>query len=634
MDSFPEDLLAGVFPLVFAVDAIQGNDGGSPRRSLFDRFLDAVAASLVEEAPEKKSSSLSLFRSELEDESGHDALEEFSFGQQSQTRSSSITSGIYPGFHPGFGMNKAINRTSSSESIDSNKITSFAKTLNSNRDFFQQARIEPISARHGFPPSKDPEGTKNLSHYLHQVVKRKNLDSVSKLFQSTRIEGILPSGWLEKHVHALPSVILVVCNVTSDRINQEKQDQNLYETIDHLRQNLVPKRNCKIHVIGLLQDDVTPTQGDIWGRSVSSEFGVSHGLQPSTELLINVTLLRASSDLQANDTGMPTSPALKRLHRTIRDSSLSYYIYQTRRAKDKLSMMLGLKEGVEYASPPPQLLPFVIRYCFKIAIFYEFQAKAEKSLLYMSEGYRYVSKYYQFLVAKDCKTSVDKSDGDDYQLESAAHIGDENDVEVSLVEAGGAISWQSLIPEAPKDMIHQSKVLAEWMHMRVMSATLSSRTDTGLFAASEQWRAHSRIFCSSTYQDNGRIPCWNHWMYIARQRIVFTQLMERHPPSITNDDGDRELSEALQQCSFWRAYTSAAEAMLRLSLEVEKAFAASEGAGRAENETEKADTMRPQYVGAVDSKGLFPFLVDERRVPHKGKVVTNAFKSVHCWSLK
>ncbi|GAX19945.1 hypothetical protein FisN_1Lh584 [Fistulifera solaris] len=627
MDSFPEDLLAGVFPLVFAVDAIQGNDGGSPRRSLFDRFLDAVAASLVEEAPEKKSTSLSLFRSELEDELGHDALEEFSFGQQSQTRSKSITSGIYPGFHPGFGMNKALNRTLSSESVDSNKVTSFAKTLNSGRDFFQQARIEPISARHGFPPSKDPEGTKNLSSYLHQVVKRKNLDSLSKVFHSTRIEGILPAGWLEKHVHALPSVILVVCNVTSDRISQEKQDQNLYETIDHLRQNLVPKRNCIIHVIGLLQDDVTPTQGDIWGRSVSSEFGVNHGLQPSTELLINVTLLRASSDLQANDTGMPTSPALKRLHRTIRDSSLSYYIHQTRRAKNKLSMMLGLKDGVEYASPPPQLLPFCIRYCFKIAIFYEFQAKAEKSLLYMSEGYRYASKYYQFLVAKDSKASINTSDSDDYQLESAAHIGDGNDVEVSLVGTG-AISWESVIPEAPKDMIHQSKVLAEWMHMKVLAAAFSSRTDSGLFAASEQWRAHSRIFCSSMYQDNGRIPRWNHWMYVARQRIVFTQLMERHPPSVTSDDGDRALSEALQQCSLWRAYTSAAEAMLRLSLEVEKSFVASEGACFAETEAEKSDTMRPQYVGAIDSKGLFPFLVDERRVPHKDKALEFILRAI------
>ena len=627
MDSFPEDLLAGVFPLVFAVDAIQGNDGGSPRRSLFDRFLDAVAVSLVEEAPEKKvSSSLSLFRSELEDDSGHDALEEFSFGQQSQIRSSSLASGIYPGFHPGFGKNKAMNRSMSSESTDSNKVTSFAKTLGSDKDFFQQARMEPISARHGFPPSKDPEGTKNLSRFLHQVVKRKHMDALSKIFQNNRVEGILPAGWLEKHVHALPSVILVVCNVTSDRVIQEKQDQSLYETIEHLKQNLVAKRNCKIHVIGLLQDDVTPTQGDVWGRSVSSEFVVNHGLQQNPELLIHVTLLRASSDLQANDTGMPTSPALKRLHRTIRDSSLAYYIHQTRRAKDKLSMMLGLKDGVEFSSPPPQLLPFAIRYCFKIAMFYEFQGKEEKSLLYMSEGYRYASKYYQFLVSKDWKTSVDTSESEDYHMGSTAHIGeDDNDVEVSLVQAGGAISWQSLVPDAPNDMVHQCRVLAEWMHMKVLSAAFSSHTEAGLFAASEQWREHSRVFCSSMHRDNVRIPRWNHWSYVARQRVVFSQLMERYPPSPTSDNGDRELAEVLQQCSTWRACSSAAEAMLRLSLEVEKAFTVSEASGVSEDESEKADTMRPQYVGAIGSKGFFPFLADERQVAHKGKISLRGF---------
>lgn len=627
MDSFPEDLLVGVFPLVFAVDAIQANDGGSPRRSLFDRFLDALAATLVEEEPEKKTSSISLFRSELEDDSGHDALEEFSFGQQSQKRSSSISPGIYPGFHPGFGKNKSMTRSLSTESTDSNKVTLFAKSLTSGQDFFQQARIEPISARHGFPPSKDPEGTKSLPHYLQHAVKRKTFDSLSNVFRNNKVEGILPAGWLEKHVHALPSVILVVCNVTSDRSHQEKQDKSLYDTIEHLRQSLVSKRNCKIHVIGLLQDDVTPTQGDIWGRSVSSEFVSNNGMQPTSELLINVTLLRASSDLQANDTGMPTSPALKRLHRTIRDSSSSYYIHQTRRAKDKLSMMLGLKHGVEFSSPPPQLLPLAIRYCFKIAMFYEFQSKQEKSLLYMSEGYRYASKYYQFLVSKNWKASHELPENDDGQLGSTAHIGEDDDVEVSLVEPGGMVSWQSLVPESPSDMIHQCRVLAEWMHLKVLSAAFASHTEPGLFAASEQWREHSRVFCSSTYRDNARIPRWNHWSYVARQRIVLCQLMERHPPSFSENNGDRELAEVLQQCSRWKAYASAAEAMLRLSFEVNKAATVSEQGVLFETESERAGTMRPQYVGAVSSKGLSPLLADEHRVAHKGKRLSDGANS-------
>ena len=66
MDSYPGDLLTGVFPLVFAVDAIlpttsspfgEGAAGQLPltprtssTRSLFDRFLDAMASYLSDDS--------------------------------------------------------------------------------------------------------------------------------------------------------------------------------------------------------------------------------------------------------------------------------------------------------------------------------------------------------------------------------------------------------------------------------------------------------------------------------------------------------------------------------------------------------------------------------------------------------
>jgi len=571
MDFYPEDLLVGVHPLVFAVDAIEQKDDES-KRSLFSRFLDAVAASLVEEEETQMPQQRSLFRADSE--SDDDCLEEFS----SRRRSAGLSFG-----------------TGSPTNV--NKVE-YAKNL-SHGGFFQEARIVSISAKSGFPPSKDPEGTENLTHNLRMAIRKKQLP---QLFHQYPLVGILPVGWMEKHVHALPSVILVVCTVSSVRSEQEVQDKRLYDTISHLFHSLVPKRKCTVQVIGLLLANVMPNVGDVWSRSVAQE------LQPSSgESLVHISVLRASTDLPSND--MPSSPALRRLHRKVRDASRDYYMGQARRTKAKLTKLRTLRRQ---STPPLPLLPLVIRYYFKVAIFHEFQRKHERSLRFLNEGYRYVVEYYQYLLSG--RRDVDEEE-EEYLTDDdmpASIPGVDEGVEISLRARRAPIHWNQVVTTPPNDMKHQCRAVAEWMNLKILSACLSSRTESGLVAAASQWRQHLGVF--------GRrkriTPSWFELQYTCRQNIVFTQLLERYPPLILpSKERTRQVDEDAMQCSPWRTFLAATEMLLQLTLQLEKVES---------NKKRKADPNRPPFVGGLGSDSLDDYLAVERGIDHNGKYIRNS----------
>jgi hypothetical protein len=486
MDSYPQDLLVGVFPLVFAVNAILSTDqdipqvegSSSPRRTLFDHFLDAVAASLVEEGEPDQGSSpvvdkkrhVSLFRPDEDDDSSDDDdVEEFG-----KRRPGTLSSGLYAGFGR---KNLAKNAVAASASHAETNKTSYAKALTLGQGFFQRARIESVSPRHGFPPSKDPDGANNVAHAFPRALKTNSQDDLASIFREHPLDGILPAGWLEKHVHALPSVILVVCTVCSSQKEQDEQDKHLYDTIDHLQESLVPKRQCKIYVVGLMKDGVTMIQADGWSRAMANNAIPDDGNPPPTEPPFFVTLLRAASDLECNDTGMPASHALKQLHQSVRDASLRYYLGQARRTKQKLSLLTEDKQRRGQESPPLPLMPLVIRYCFKIAMFYEFQWKHEKSLKFMGEAYRHVLRYYQYLLSRQGR----EADGKEGQSPSNAPLqrthsvaDSEGSVEVALNDMNSPDDddsmWSRIIPPPPDDMIQQCRAIAEWLNLKLLLA--------------------------------------------------------------------------------------------------------------------------------------------------------------------
>jgi hypothetical protein len=632
MDSFPQDLLVGVFPLVFAVNAIlsteqdgsQGEGLPSPKRTLFDHFLDAVSASLVEEGePDQQGNSpsvdkkrhVSLFRPDEDDESSDDDDSE-EFGKRKPATFS-------PHLYAGFGRkNLAKNAVAASASHAEGNKTSYAKALTLGQGFFQRARIESVGPRHGFPPSKDPDGANNVAHALPRALKTNSQEDLASIFRDHPLDGILPAEWLEKHVHALPSVILVVCTVCASQKEQDEQDKHLFDTIEHLQETLVPKRQCKIYVVGLMKDGVTMIQADEWSSAMSNNAIPDDGYPPPTEPPFFVSLLRAATDLECNDTGSPASHALKQLHQSVRDASLRYYLGQARRTKQKLSLLTEDKRRRGQESPPLPLMPLVIRYCFKIAMFYEFQWKHEKSLKFMGEAYRHVLRYYQYLLSRQGKGADEKKEQSpsNAPLQRTHSVADsEGSVEVALHDMNSPDDdgmWSSIIPPPPDDMVQQCRAIAEWLNLKLLLAGFGSHTEGGVLAAADQWRQHSRVFCSRRYHSKTAFASeeWFDWAYIARQRLVMSQLVERHPPKALGNLGN-EYDEILLRCSPWRTCQAAAEAMLRLAFEMDKAKA------NSLDHSERGDPMRARFVGSFNSEELNQRLQEESRVAHRGKCV-------------
>ena len=635
MESFPQDLLVGVFPLVFAINAtqpqsdikasdeikVEGSDERPRRRDLrrghFEKFLDAMAASLLDDGDDPNSS---LFQPD--EESSDD--DDFLMDDRNNARRRS-SRGIYPNFG-GSGRQASRQRITSSTNN-----TSYAHALAMGQSFFERARIESYGSTHGFPPSKDPDGDKNLVHQLPNAIKAKDTERLSELFRKHPLNGILPAGWLEKQVHALPSVILVVCTVLADSEEQRSYDSHLFQTIEQLAYSLAPKRKCRIHVVGLVEDDVADDQAIQWSKAVRDRVEFSEENSNDDESsAIQVTMLRASDDLESIDAGLPPGPALKELHDAVRDSSFEYYQSEARRTKEKLHKLTGANNN-KRGSPQPtpdEILPLVIRYCVKIGFLYEFQLKHEKSLKFLNEAYRHTCRYYEYLkwYKPDGEKMSDKTSDltEDQPSHSVSNItGDGVEVELSLdINNGNTVAlFKAVVPPPPADMIHQCRSVAEWLNLKLVSAGFSSRSEAGFMAASNQWRVHQHVFCG--IESTLDVPEWLKWAFVSRQRLVFAQLVERHPFS-SCADLDPENDELMAMCSPWRTSLSAAESLLRIAREIELVRDSLSG-DVPDNDTDK---LRGPFIGALDSGGLATILREEVKVAHRQKALEMVLKSV------
>ena len=207
MDSFyPEDLRGGLHPLVFIVSAINDTDDTEKDKTpLFSRFVEAISSSINAlsdassdvgtsvnsddvttnqntntasgQAKQMTSRNVSLFRSDEDDDDDNNSSDE----EDELLLESFINGPIRKKSGHGFGFGRRnigrfVTVADPNDAIDpfqniATANTSFARTLNAGKTFFQRARIVNISTRYGFPPSKDPEGTQNLAFDLNNILK-------------------------------------------------------------------------------------------------------------------------------------------------------------------------------------------------------------------------------------------------------------------------------------------------------------------------------------------------------------------------------------------------------------------------------------------------------------------------------
>ena len=876
MESYPGELLVGVFPLVFCVDAtlkqtqnqnkqqeqksaevaqaVVGEGGGAPasslgqqpphpRRSLFDKFLDALATTnnggtdvgntneydddddededeeddallspssspLMRKIEEEQSdnddeillssivssSSTAAGRNNTNTNSNHNTHstpENKASGGRGQRRFSTRSSGrLSSPFPPlkkmSFKNRRSFRRknekattttggeggtrstttttdshrsgTSSSDYDDnSNKDAttfridlppSFREALQQGQSFFQRVRIVPISTRHGFPPSKDPTGKDNrvmaitggtnngtattgMQDPAHHPTNQQHLSQ--RLMAATNqrpIDGIVASGWLEKHAAALPSVIIIVTQILHHQINQQgknqdqdrnqqqqQQDDVLVETISNLKQSLASKRSTQnkqlhIKIVAIVQEGVSSIIADQWSQSISTRLQDKQK-QPQRRRRSMVTLIHAR-ELNSDDSttdgvpafAVPPPPppvapshplssvsntaalsehgpvvlALPRLQHQIRNCSLRYYKIQARKVKNKLLRLLKAHYNYRDSSI---LLPLAIRYYFKIGIYYEFQWKQTKSIQYLVEAYTLLDTYYRYLLQRRdvdvdniIQQQQQQQDDDDDNDSNHDYADNNHTIDVKSSESGDGsndervelsllarnnknVVEDTTFPSSsssspiPDDMIYQCRAVADWINFKILQSGLVSNTKGGLVAASNQWRRHVVTFCSPRRSFIPPVPfptnlnqslsslCWLDWSYVAQQRIVFSQLLERYPAravgelgsSSSIDGEDDDVNEVLLRCCPWRTYEVAAEALLKVGHQIK--LVTQNGSGDANflaatiTEKKMNNKNRTRYIGGIDNhEGFRPYYQDELKKNHMQQALNCALRGI------
>jgi hypothetical protein len=434
------------------------------------------------------------------------------------------------------------------------------------------------------------------------------------------VDGIVPAGWLEKHAAALPSVILIVLQLEQGHEISQKQHQQrtLQETLQNLQYSLAPKRQMKLHVVGLVQRGVSSIATEQWYETMQAT--LQQQQQPCPIALSLVPIQELQPDVAYRGS------ALQQLHEVVRTASLEYYRQQTRHVKEKLRL-LGPERTL------PALLPLSIRYCFQTAVFYEFQWKQDKSLQYLVEAHRLLEAYHRYLLEAGVA-------GENDYPESASHPPQPGEPPSARISAGGdgvelslggstppnfAALLQSIRP--PQDMMQQCRTVADWIHFKILQSCLVSNSQGSLVAASQQWQRHVQSFCcprrSFLECDKETGTAWLDWSYVARQHVVLGQLLERYPPRALLSDPSKAASsvdEILLRLSPWKSYQGAAEAYLRL------AYCLREFNGRFGKEPES--DARTRYVGGIDHEGLEPLFQEESKVNHQEEALKCATRAI------
>lgn len=614
---YATDLLCSVRPLIFAVDSILrpdpaeaggGTDGGGGSTSdHFDRFLEAIvgddgggiggdgAAALAPHPPPPPPPPPPLLAGSISAVKG-------SAKAAKQSKPKSIKARLTKKLH----LSKSGSGGGGGNSLAS--IATFGDENASPEAFFRRANVVPVSSRHAFPPSRDPYGARTRA----RTTRRADVESII----ADGVDGILPTGWLEKHLHALPSVLVVVTTIDAKGLSkptpslmQDRRDAHTAETVEAVRSSLAPKRACAVRLVCVLVGDETADASGAVAERVGS-LSERCGINPASDVSVlreaDYLATGSAAVLEAAPSPAPPPGPLAALRQSVQAASLRYYSAQSKTASDKLGALAS-----DVTTMMPVLRPLAARYCLKVAVFSELAGLADHSA-YLGEAYWHVEALYGQVCGALMGDDREQRGGGNDRTRSEADISmakgdpfapsvpDEDDFDDEHFEVNiqdpptvpppldgetvssmpppptlsplGAIADPSSKEAAAVDLgdidlVHQCRTIAEALNAKLLAFYLVPQP-VNLAGAAAQWRRHLRAFLQQapTVKDGGTqafnvIPPWNHASYVARQLARVATLMEQCTPA---PPAPGTSFEAATICCPWAAHASAAEALVRL----------------------------------------------------------------------
>ncbi|KAL9179298.1 hypothetical protein ACHAXT_008588 [Thalassiosira profunda] len=262
----------------------------------------------------------------------------------------------------------------------------------------KRARVVSVSRRHAFPPSKYPAGKMDPIHGGSSMLGEQHSAHGNSWVSSYDIqsEGILPSGWLEKHARALPSAVVVVCQLNlSSEESQRAGRANARRAVEDLKATLAAKRSVPVHLACLVKED--SATGKEWAAAREKVCQECHLPQSQVFLLhypedlapdafgagiVNSPYLAPHAQPQGGTPEVVMNPALRQLDRALRDASALYYSRLAEAQERKLALWRNRYRSANASFEVNTLLAAMrcARYAAKAGTLREFQLRTGGSV--------------------------------------------------------------------------------------------------------------------------------------------------------------------------------------------------------------------------------------------------------------
>jgi len=295
----------------------------------------------------------------------------------------------------------------------------------------KRARIVSVSRRHAFPPSKLPKGKMDPMAASSTGGTNSGIGTNNMLGEhgghgnpwmssyEIQNEGILPSGWLEKHARALPSALVVVTDLQISNDDQRRLGiKNATRAVEDLRMTLAEKRSVPIHLVCLLnEDDVGKSDTRLRNNlnAIKEKICQDCYLPQSQVFLVktpcdlepddfesgilrspyvvntssnNVAPATPGAVSSSNDTMVMMNPLLRQLDRSLRDTSALYYSRLAESQEQKLMLWRNRYHNTNVSFEVNTLMAAMrcARYAMKVGTLREFQMRTGGNLAAVAGG--------------------------------------------------------------------------------------------------------------------------------------------------------------------------------------------------------------------------------------------------------
>ena len=263
----------------------------------------------------------------------------------------------------------------------------------------RRARVISVNRRHAFPPSKCPQGKLNGTSMIGET--QGAIGNAWLSSYNVQNEGVLPKGWVEKHMNLLPSALVVVTTINEASINNCEVDRHVVQAVEDFRMTLSEKRSVPIHLVCL-------TDGIVGGQNMNRAreqlvaivkekiceecylpqsqvylLNYPNDLKPDEfETAVMRSPYRSGTQDDPNNNNAESKPVimnpqLRQLDRSLRESSAMYYSRLAEAQERKLSLWRNRYHSSNSSFEVNTLIAGIrcARYALKVATLREAQMR-------------------------------------------------------------------------------------------------------------------------------------------------------------------------------------------------------------------------------------------------------------------